>query len=339
MYRTVSIFAFACALAGAGCRDNGTLQPADLSGVTDMAGGTGGGGADMAKNYMPSTIADMRKGAPGDYELDNVIAIALTPSTGSPHLYVQDAAGGDFSAMETMCLTSSTSHPCTVATTVHTTVIGDKVTIKGTYIKGKLSEGGTESFYIDSIMDNGAGTKPAPLTLTETDIERTVDLSTSMAFDAFRAKFYQMATVTPSEDLKMYEWTPTVLKYSGTWPGCTKVPYVFGFGLIPASVTGVTAVAACMNNTTPGGTQMTPDPKEILIGTDFYKDFTVSSDCQCAKSPTTVPASGTTWPKSTAMSGIVNYDAVFMTNNGYRFFSPIPSPAGAGALTGTITPP
>ena len=26
----------------------------------------------------------------------------------------------------------------------------------------------------------------------------------------------------------------------------------------------------------------TPDPARVLIGTDFYKTFTVSSDCKCA---------------------------------------------------------
>ena len=335
LYRNASIFAFACVLMVAGCRDNGTLTPADLS----MSGGGGGGtgGGDMAtamKNYLPSSIAMMRQGAPGDYELDDVIAIALTPSTKSPKLFVQDATGTDYVAIEADCSSTSTSHPCSVASTVHTTVLGDKVTLKGTYIKSKLASGGYEVFYIDSITDNGAGTAPAPLALTETAIEKAVDTSVA----GWNKSFFQKVTITPSETLNMYDWTPAELKYSGTWPGCTTVPFVFGFSMIPTSVMATTpANAACTVKTAAAPTQ-TANDKEILIGTDFYKDFNVSSDCQCAKTPTTVPAETTTWASGKPITGILIYSVPFGATVGFRQFSPTQMP-DAMTLTNLAAPP
>jgi hypothetical protein len=300
-----------------------------------MAGGGGGGtgGGDMAmtaKNYTTATIAAMRMGAPGDYELDDVIAIARTPSSKSPKLFIQDAGGGDYSAVLASCSSSSTSHPCTVVTTVTSLTIGDKVTVKGTYIKSKLASGGSEIFYIDSISDNGAGTAPPIPALVQTDIQRAAD-TTAMKWNA---SFYQKVKVTPGEDIVMYDWTPSDLKYSGTWPGCTTAPFVFGFGMIATSA-GATATAACTVKTAPAPSQATSDPKEILIGTDFYKDFAVSSDCQCAKTPTTVPSATTKWPSGMAMTGILNYDVPFGGTVGYKFFSP----TEAGVLTNLVAPP
>ncbi|MGZ3406431.1 MAG: hypothetical protein ACXVAN_08325 [Polyangia bacterium] len=320
-------------LGVAGCRDNGAVSPVDLSMAGGGGGGTGGG-MDMAttmKNYTVATVAAMRQGAPGDYELDDVIAIGLTPSTASPHLFVQDAAGGDYTAIVANCSSSSMTHPCTVASTVKTVAIGHKVTLKGTYIKASLANGGSENFYIDAITDNGAGTLPAPLTMDETGIARG-------AKDA--KKIFQSVTVTPVDDLVMYDWTPSELKYSGTWPGCTTAPFVFGFGMVPA--TGAPAMgAACTVKTMQPAGQATPPANEVLIGTDFYKNFEVSSDCQCsgAHAGVTVPATATKWPKTVAMTGILIYDVPFGMTTGYQYCAPQPTTAGAGALTGTVTPP
>jgi hypothetical protein len=315
-----------------GCRDSGTLTPADLSMAGGGDSGTGGGG-DMAvagKTYTMATIAMMRGGAPGDYEMDDVVAIALTPSSKSPKLVVQDSTGGDFSAIQLTCSGSSASHPCTVASTVHTVTLGHKVTVKGTYIKSKLASGGTETFYLDSITDNGAGTAPAPVMVDETAIERATDTSVA----GWNAKFWQKVTVTPTEALVMYDWTPTDLKFSGTWPGCTTAPFVFGFGMIPTSAM-TTATAACTVKTAPAPSQATSDGKEILIGTDYYKDFAVSSDCQCAKAPTMVPGATTTWPMGMAMTGILGYDAPIGGTMGYKYFSP----TEAGVLSNLVAPP
>ena len=113
LYRTLTIVGFTTVLA-AGCRNNGQT-PVDLSsGSSDMA--TGG---DMAKNYVNSDIKTMRNGASGDFSLANVIALAVSPSgSSSPRLVVQDASGGDFSAILSRCSPTSTAHPCTVASTV-----------------------------------------------------------------------------------------------------------------------------------------------------------------------------------------------------------------------------
>jgi hypothetical protein len=320
--RSIQWFAVVATMLAAGCRDNGPLTPVDLSNT--------GGGGDMAmagKNYTPASVAMMRQGAPGDYELADVVAIALTPSSASPHLFVQDAGGGDYSAMEATCSSSSTSHPCTVASTVKTVAIGHKVTIKGTYIKASMANGGSETFYIDTITDNGAAAgTPAPLAMTETDIVRGAKVA---------AKIFQKVTVTPSEDLVMYDWSPAEMKYSGTWPGCTTVPFMFGFSMAPMSA-NLTASAVCTTRTMQPAS-VGSNAKEILIGTNFYKDFHVSTDCQCAGTHTgvVVPTAQTTWPKNMAMTGVLIFDVPFMMTTGYQYFAP----TEAGVLTNTATPP
>src|SRR5262249_35589572 len=152
MFKQLSTVAFACVLV-AGCRDDSTpLTPLDLS-MGDMStngtGGNGTGGGDMAmpKTYASTKIADMRtKGKSGSFELTNVVAFALTPSTNAPHLFVQDAGGGPSSAMETQCSASSGSHKCSVNKAVAAIKIGNSVTVKGTYLKATMN--GVEDFYI-----------------------------------------------------------------------------------------------------------------------------------------------------------------------------------------------
>lgn len=322
MYRNACIFAFACTLGVMGCRDNSPLTPADLS----MAGGGGGGGtgggdmANAAKTYMVASIATMRQGAPGDYELDDVVAIALTPSTMSPHLYVQDAAGGDFTAIKTDCSSTSMSHPCTVASTVHTVTVGHKVTIKGTYIKAGAAKGSAENFYIDSITDNGAGTLPPVAMVALTDVQRGATT---------KAKWFQhvqvMGTVAAHQ---VYDLSPAELAYSGA----TKCPYQFGWGVAPSGTTGAAATLSCAAScsTKPVGTGCTqpaaataPDATEVLIGTDFYSMFKESSDCRCAStfSDTLVTMSSQT----TKLGGILVYDTVFGSTpvKAYQYLAPL----------------
>jgi hypothetical protein len=341
LYRNAFTLAFACMLGVTGCRDNGTLTPADLS-MGGSGGGGGGGtaGGDMATavTYTPSTIAMMRMNTtPGTYELDNVVAIALTPSSKSPKMVVQDAGGGDYSAIQILCPAMSAKYPCTVQSTIHTIAVGHKVTVTGTFIQDKMASGGGEQFYVTgTITDNGAGTAPAPLARDEKAIQQATDATVA----GFSKDFWQMVTVTPSENLVMYDWTPATLKYSGTWPGCSTAPFVFGFAMAPASA-ALTATAACTTKTMPAPSQATPDGRQIYIGTDYYTSFQVSSDCQCAKTPTTVPAAGTQWPMGMPMTGILGYDTPIpgTATTGYKYFSPIPATPGAGALTGTVAPP
>lgn len=327
-YRNASIFAFTCTLVVAGCRNTGNLTPADLSmggggsagGGGDMAGGAGG---DMTmKNYKVSTVAAMRMGTAngGDYELDNVVAIALTPSTMSPHLFVQDAGGGDFSAMRTNCSMTSMTHPCTVASTVHTVAVGHSVTVKGTYIRATPANGSVENFYIDSITDNGAGTLPAVAMVALTDVQRGATT---------KAKWFQHVQVTGTVAAhKVYDLTPAELVYTGA----TKCPYQFGFGVAPSGTAGAATTLSCdaSCSTSPPGSACvqptgaaTPDPTEVIIGTDFYTAFTLTSDCRCASKFSTTPV--TMAMSTTKLGGVLLYESVFgsMPAKTYQYLAPL----------------
>jgi hypothetical protein len=318
MFKQLCTVAFACVLL-AGCRDDSPPpSQADLSMTGDMAtsgGGDGGAVGDMAKgttpkNYKASTVAAMRQaGKTGDFELDHVTAIGLTPSKASPKLVVQDATGGDFSAMLTQC----SAKKCTVQSTVSAVALGHSVTVKGTYFKTTAT--GAEDFNVDTITDEGVAsvTPEAPLVLTETDIKRGANVP---------AKTYRKATVTPSEDLVMYSWSPVDLTFSGTWPGCSTAPLEFGFSMAPKSA-ALTAGKACTVKTSQPVAADANDA-EILIGTDFYKDFKVSSDCQCSgTNKNSVPTADTVWPATMPMTGILFFDVRSGATVGHLYFSPM----------------
>ncbi len=268
-----------------------------------------GAGSDACTTYTVSTVAAMRQAAkPGCFEFDNVISIGTTPSTKSPQLYVQDAAGGDFSAMQTKCSSTSTSHPCTVAAAVAAIVDGQSVTIKGTYIR--TASTGFEEFFIDSATDNGAGTAPAPATATLADIERA-STSVNLRFQVVTT------TIDAADTLDMYDWTP--VEFADT--EATACPFQFGFGMIPKSVTGITEGSACAGSASQPAGQATPNAAEVLIGTDFFKGFTVSSDCKCAKTFTdTEPAKASTL--SGTVTGVLVFDVAFGASVGYTYLAP-----------------
>ena len=315
----------ACALLLAGCTTASgpahaidlSTAPADLASMEDLAGTSG----DLAggKSYLASSIAGMRMGAPGDYALADVVVLAVTPSTKAPRLFVQDAAGGDLSAVMADCSSTSTAHKCTVNATVAGLTVGHKVTLKGTYIRSAANKGGFETFYIDSAVDGGAGTLPAVTAMAMADVERGASK---------RAQWFQHVSVTLGEALLMYDWTPSEFVYSGA----TQCPYQFGFGMIPTSAGG-TAKPACSGTSSQPAGQTSPSASEILIGTDFYATYTVSSDCRCtamfsAKAPTsTSKLTGT-------LAGILVYDVPYMTSAGYQYIAPI-QPSDA-ALTNTM---
>jgi hypothetical protein len=319
MFRKLALLATCSAMvAAAGCRnDNNGGTPVDLTpGPGDMA--VGGGGGDMAmKSYMMSSIAGMRQGSPGDYQLTNVVQLGRTPSKASPRIFVQDAGGGDFSAMMVKCSSTSMTHPCSAATLAAAVAIADghSVTIQGTYIRSSSTK--FEEFFIDTITDNGAGTAPAPSTVALTDIQR----------GGTSAKYYfQKVTTTLTTPWIMYDWTPTEFVYTGA----TKCPYQFGWGMVPMGTAGVTPGMSCgtSGSTQPASPTGTPPSSEILIGTDFYSGFTVSSDCRCAKMFTdTVPngppnaAAASTMPAG-AVSGLLVFDVPYMGTTGYTYIAP-----------------
>ena len=317
LYRTISSFALACTVvAGAGCRDNGTLQPADLSGTgggsTDMAGGGGGGGGgggDMApKSYAVSTVTAMRTaGAFGNFEIDNAVVVGVGP-TGTK-MFVQDASGGDLSAIAVACPGSGT-HMCTMSSTVKTTKIGDSVTVKGTYEKGGMTTGYFETFYLDSITDNGAAAAIPPVkTLTLADIVKTNTMGS-------RANWFQKVKVTLTDALVVFDLSPAEFAYSGGKNGC---PAMFGWAMVPMTGAPATAPPACdaSCNAKPApatctqpAAQTTMNANELLVGTDFYSTFKVSSDCFCYNgfgdtvvTPANKVASGAT------IQGVLIYDS------------------------------
>ncbi len=111
--------------------------------------------------------------------------------------------------------------------------------------------------------------------------------------------------------------------------------------MIPSSATGanLTPTAACTNPQptpgTPAPGQTTPNPAEVLIGTDFFKGFTVTSDCRCAKMFNDMePGSNSTL--SGTVSGILIFDVPFMMTTGYQYLAPKTN--ADAPLTNLVTP-
>jgi len=289
-----------------GCRSDSNSNPID-SHVADGTSSTDGT-ANACVSYLTSPIATMRQGTPGCFKLENVVSLGVTPSTKSPKLFVQDAGGGDFSAMLTKCSSTSTSHPCSVNAAVAAIPDGHSVTITGTYIR--TSSTTFEEFFIDSITDNGAGTVPAPATATLANIERSGT--------AKNLRFQRVtANISAADMLQMYDWTPS--EFSNT--SATACPYQFGFAMLPKSVTGQTATPACTSGTAQPAGQVSPNAAEVLIGTDFFKGFTVSSDCRCAKTFTDMEPSATS-TLTGAVSGLLVFDVPFGGTVGYYYLDP-----------------
>ncbi len=307
--KTTALVSLLFLVATAGCRGNDASTTTDGSTQQHDAPVTTGDGGSGCASYTVSTIAAMRQQThTGCYELDNVVTIGTSPSTKSPQLYVQDAGGGDFSALKTKCSSTSTAHPCSIATMVAAITDGRNVTVKGTYIKTASTT--FEEFFIDSVTDNGAGTAPAPAVATLAQIERS-STAANLRFQ------HVTVTVGAPDMLQMYDWTPT--EFANT--SATACPYQFGFGMLPKSVTGTTPGAACASGTAQPTGIASPNPAEVLIGTDFYKGFTVSSDCRCAKTFMDMePAMTSTLVGS--IGGLLVFDVPFGASTGYYYLAP-----------------
>lgn len=326
MYKQLTILAFACALA-AGCRDNSTTTTTGGDMATGNGGGGGGGtaggggttgGGDMATTtFTKTSIAAMRAGNPGSFELDNVIVLGVTSSSKKPTIYVRDSGTpGDYTAIQVKCDAGNATHPCTVATALHAATIGQSVTIQGDYIKST----GFEEFYISgsatAFVGGAAGSAPTPVTVALADVQRNSSL-------ASQKNWFQYVTVATPGTLDVYDLTPSEFVFTGA----TACPYQTGFGLIPSGTTGVTAPTACTGTTSQptGLTPATANAAEILIGTDFFTSFTVSSDCKCAAMFTDTLVTPTM--TATALSGILVPDSVYMSSPtvNYLYVAPISS--------------
>lgn len=283
----------------------------DMGGGGDMTPG-----ADLAPPYHPTSISLMRtQGLFGAFELDRVVVVAVGP-TGS-RAYVQDPGGGDYSAIELACSATSTTHPCSLQSTLKTVAVGHAVTVWGTYVKASAANGGYEEMYLEDLIDDGVATqRPAPAQLTYAAAVKTAQS---------RAQWFQKVVVTPGDDLVMFDYAPPEL----TRAGAGTCPYQFGFGMVPK--TGAPALtsdevcdpscatSACAAGATP---QPATSASELLVGTDFYTSFTWSSDCRClAQFGDTAPTSSQSIPSTKTLAGVLIYDAP-PGASGYQYVAP-----------------
>src|SRR5262249_48942281 len=145
---------------------------ADAGPLADASGSAPVSGSLQCASYTPlPSIVAMRTppGKPGCYAITGVVA-ARTSSQSVPRIFLQDSAGGDYSAIMAKCLTTA-PHACspTALPTALTLSAGESVTLKGDYHHGKIT--GFEEFSIEEIVDNGATLPvPAPITLPLADI-------------------------------------------------------------------------------------------------------------------------------------------------------------------------
>jgi hypothetical protein len=303
-------------VALAGCRAETSTKPdggtaADLSlpggGGTDGGGGGGGGtdagggggSTDMAgpkcsSGFVDTTIAAMRAaGTAGCFRVGMnapVVTLAAQGSNSSSRAFLQDEAGGDFSAIKADCTMSMSATKAGVACSVNNAVkamtVGNRVTVSGFYIKFNMSN--DENFNILTVapVDGGAGTKPANLTKTLTDVKWKT--GTIEPKDHFK---FADITVPMGTTLKPYEWGPLI--ETNTSATCS-APYVFAFGLIPSTSPDANMPGAeCVGNSsmtprslTPAALT-TPSADEILISTLLYQNFKYTSDCKCGFSTST----------------------------------------------------
>jgi hypothetical protein len=277
------------------------------------SGGSGGGGPmlDMAmKIYQPATVAQMRKTGPGSYELDNVITIARTPSTVAPRLFFQDHLGGDFSAMMGKCSSlSKTPCPQSLITIITGLADGTTVSIKGAYVQS----GSFEEFYIDALVVAGAGAMPGPVIAQLADVQRNANTN--------KWWFQRVSVALGATTLDMFDFSPVEMRYNGTT--ATGCPAYLGWGMAPSTSADV-AGAACSGTTQPesavaAGSAAPND--ELLIGTDFYKTYTYSSDCACAGGFKDTLATATNTLGGT-IGGILIGDMVYQQGTIYQYLAP-----------------
>lgn len=206
----------------------------------------------------------------GCFEIQHVGLVSRTDSPTEPRIYVQDRNGGDFSAIVGKC-TATASHGCAtpvrtkIGTLLDTKTDGEQLSIRGCYTNGALSQ--FESVLIEDILDECATLpRPAPIAMTVAEIQR--DARTP-------AKWFRRAHVAipPNDPLVMYDFSP--LDLQAPTAGC---PNVLGFAMISQSA-GVTAATGCAGGTNPAS--QPNDPREVLLGRQFFNQFLFSTECAC----------------------------------------------------------
>jgi hypothetical protein len=263
-----------------GASNGGTSTNAGTSNGGSSSGGAGNGcntptpGATrVCANYSASSIADMRNGkTSGCFELAHVGLIARTDSPSEPRLYVQDSGGADFSAITAKC-SPTASHACSATVRAKipqlydTTAQGAQITVQGYFLNGGVT--GFEQVYVEDIIDEcKMVARPAPVSIAPADIARDARLP---------AKWFQRAEVAiPANDpLVVYDFSPADLQLAGA--AC---PKFVGFAMIPKSA-GSAAAMGCNGMANPVAQAV--DPKEVLIGRQFFNQFLYGADCACAQ--------------------------------------------------------
>jgi hypothetical protein len=282
--------------------DSATETGSTDSGIPGETGVDGGGGC---STFTSSSIAAMRQGQSGCYSLATVVSLGATPSAGTTSLHIQDAAGGSYSAMRATCSSTSSTYPCTHGAAVAAIPAGHSVTVTGTYVKDAATH--AEAFYIASIVDDGAAaTVPLAAAVSNATIERS-----SMSYDLA----FQRVTLSASgaSALVMADWTPAVFSVGGN-----TCPYQVGFAMAPVGV--LLEGSACSSGTSqPAG--VAANAAEVLIGTDFYQGFTVTSDCRCALSEGATEPSATSTMNGT-VAGLLVWTVPSGASSGFMYLAP-----------------
>jgi hypothetical protein len=81
--------------------------------------------------------------------------------------------------------------------------------------------------------------------------------------------------VSALEPLVMYDFSPPEFARAGPCPAWV------GFSVIPASAADIGGAAGCESGRNPTSIKQA-DPREILVGREFFKEFFASTDCACA---------------------------------------------------------
>jgi hypothetical protein len=224
--------------------------------------------SDVCRDYVDATIAELRQAdGSGCFQLSHVVLAARTPSVQSPRLYLQDPAGGDFSALMAKCAgDSQRACPASAVSATRDLLNGSLVTVRGYYHQGSRS--GFEELYLDAVIDEGSfADVPAPVVLSASDVAKSARRPES---------WFQVVSVTIPEDdpWVMADLSPSELELG------SECPRWAGFSMVPAS-RALPVPADCTNGQNPDGSSAAMGD-EILIGRQFYDSFWASTDCACA---------------------------------------------------------
>ncbi|HEX4460264.1 MAG TPA: hypothetical protein VIA18_19935, partial [Polyangia bacterium] len=157
----------------------------------------------------------------------------------------------------------------------------------------------------------GTAALPAPVTLQLADIQRNANRT---------AWWFQRVQVNLGTGiLVMYDFSPPEQQYISTTSAC---PAYLGWGMVPSSSSD-TLGPQCSGlvqppSATAGGTAPSD---EVLIGTDFYKTFTYSADCNCAAQQQEILLTSAN-TISGSIAGVLIGTTPYMQTTVYQYLAP-----------------